>query len=141
MSLMTSIKKMSEPLLIELEHRDDICILHLKGRVVTTADPELIHVTDEIKSRNCYRLLVDLRDVLMIGSTGIGFLVGLYTSITKIPGGRFVLVSPNQRVRDVLDLTRLSTIIQLAPDMASGLAALHAESGQVIEMDHAILTQ
>ena len=137
MSLMTRVEKMSEPLLIEVEHRDDVCILHLKGRVVTNADPELVHALDEIKSRNCYRLLVDLRDVLMIGSTGIGFLVGLYTSITKIPGGRFVLVGPNQRVRDVLDLTRLSTIIQLAPAMASGLAALQAESAQVMDVAQA----
>jgi anti-anti-sigma regulatory factor len=43
-------------------------------------------------------------------------------------GGRFVLAGPNHRVRDVLDLTRLSTVIPVYADEASGLAALRAEA-------------
>ena len=134
MELDTRSEQMRGSMLIELEHREDVCILRIKGRVVTGADPKLLRTLDEIKNRNCYRLLVDLREVPFIGSTGIGFLVGLYTSATKTRNSRFVLVGSNPRVREVLDLTRLSTIIQLAPDMASGLAALHAEFTPVLEM-------
>jgi anti-anti-sigma factor len=78
----------------------------------------------EIKSRNCCRLLVDFREVPCIGSMGIAFLVGLYTSVIRNAGGRFVVVGAAPLVQRVLDLTRLNTIIPLAPDMASGLAAL-----------------
>jgi anti-anti-sigma regulatory factor len=46
----------------------------------------------------------------------------------KIPGGRFVLIGANSRVREVLELTRLSTIIPLAADMSSGLAVLQQPS-------------
>jgi len=68
--------------------------------------------------------LADFREVSSIGSTGIGFVVGVYTSVVKMPGGRFVLIGANSRVREVLELTRLSTIIPLAEDMNSGLAVL-----------------
>jgi anti-anti-sigma factor len=72
-------------------------------------------------------VLADFNEVPYIDSTGIGFIVGVYTSVTNMPGGRFVLVGPSHRVREVLDLMRLSTIIPIAADEASGLAFLTAE--------------
>jgi len=55
---------------------------------------------------------------------GIGFVVALYASIYKVPGGRFVLVGADPQVRQVLDLMRLSTVIPLAEDVDSGLVVL-----------------
>jgi anti-anti-sigma factor len=84
--------------------------------------------TDEIKSRNCTKVLTDLHEMPVIGSTGIGFVVSMYISVTKMAGGRFVLADANHRLREVFDPTRLSTVIPLAADTASGLAALRGES-------------
>jgi stage II sporulation protein AA (anti-sigma F factor antagonist) len=115
-------------MLIELDHQDDVCILRLKGRLVSGTDPDYLRAkAAEIKSHSCNKVLADLRELLFIGSTGIGFLVGIYTSVTKSPGGRFVLVAPSRRVREVLDITRLSTVIPLVSDIASGLDALRGE--------------
>ena len=69
-------------------------------------------------------MLVDFRDVISVGSTAIGFLVAVYSSVTKNPEGRFVLVGAQPRVREVLDLTRLSSILPMAGDIASGMASL-----------------
>lgn len=114
-------------MVIELERQDGVCVLRVKGRFVTGADLDYVRVkADEIKSQNCGRMLADLREVSAIGSMGIGFLVGIYTSVTKTPGGRFVLIEPIRRVREALDLTRLTTVIPMAPDFESGLAALTA---------------
>ena len=108
---------------IELEHQDDVCVVRIRGRFVTGADPEYLRTkTDEIKSRNCTKVLTDLHEMPFIGSTGIGFVVSMYISVTKRAGGRFVLAGANHRVREVFDLTRLSTVIPLAADTASGLA-------------------
>jgi len=112
-------------MVIEVERKDEICIVRLKGRLVAGVDPELLRSkTEEIKKSNCTKVLVDFREVSAVGSTGMGFIVGIYTSVTKVPEGRFVLVGAQPRVRDVLDLTRLSTVIPMAADMASGLAEL-----------------
>lgn len=116
-------------MIIEIERQDDFCIMRLKGRFVTGADLDYVHTqAEQIKSHNCGKLLADLGEVNAIGSMGIGFLVGIYTSITKSPGGRFMLVNPSRRVREVLDLTLLSKIIPIAADLEAGLAAVRGDA-------------
>lgn len=112
-------------MLIELNQIDDVCVLRLEGRFTTGSDPEFLRgKTEELKRLNCAKVLVDFRDVLSIGSTAIGFIVAIYSSVIKLPEGRFVLVGAQPRVREILDLTRLSTILPMAGDIASGMASL-----------------
>ena len=116
-------------MIIDIEQQNDLCILRCKGRFIAGPDLEYMNrKMDEIKRVNCDRLLVDFREVPAIGSMGVAFIVGLYTSVVRESHGRFVLAGAVPLVRQVLDLTRLSTILPMAPDLASGLAAL-CESG------------
>jgi anti-anti-sigma factor len=109
---------------IEVKQKDEVCLLRCEGRFVAGTDPEYLRVKrDEIKGLNCKKVLADFSDVSDVGSAGIGFIVGVYMS-TKNSGGRFVLVGLRPRVREVFDLTRVSTVIPLAADIASGLALL-----------------
>ena len=113
----------SKPMLIEVRRKDEICFVRCEGRLVT-ANHEYLHAKkDEIKRANCNKVLADFSEVPDIGSAGIGFIVGVYTS-TKNSGGRFVLVGLRPRVRQVLDITRVSTVIPLAADIESGLVTL-----------------
>jgi anti-sigma B factor antagonist len=113
----------SKPMIIEVKPKDGLCLVRCEGRLVT-ADHEYLHAKkDEIKGANCKKVLADFSEVPEIGSAGIGFIVGVYTS-TKNSGGRFVLVGLRPRVREVLDITRVSTVIPLAADVASGLVTL-----------------
>jgi anti-anti-sigma factor len=113
---------------IELERQEDVCILTLKGRLSTGTDPEQLQAkADEVKRQGLSKVLVDLRELAAIGSTGIGFVVGIYTSVIRNPAGRFVLVGANSRVREVLDLTRLNMVLPMAGNVASGLAMLSGE--------------
>jgi anti-anti-sigma factor len=73
-------------------------------------------------------VLADFSQVSYIDSTGIGFLIGIYTSILKNSAGRFVLANLNRRVRDVLELTRLANVIPIYPSLDSALVAL--ETGE-----------
>ena len=106
---------------------EDVWVLRLKGRLVLSTDLErLRREVDEIRGSDCQKLLADFRDVPHVESTTIGFLVSIYTSITCKEGGRFVLAGATPRVKQVLDLMRLSTVIPMAPDFESGLALLRA---------------
>src|ERR1700680_860203 len=110
-------------MLIDIKLKDEICLVRCEGRLVTADHEYLQAKKDEIKGANCKKVLVDFSDVPDIGSAGIGFIVGIYTS-TKNSGGRFVLVGLRPRVREVLDITRVSTVIPLAADIASGMVTL-----------------
>src|SRR5215471_11109357 len=111
-------------MLIEVKQKDEICLLRCEGRFVAGTDPEYLRVKrDEIKRLNCKKVLADFSQVSDVGSAGIGFIVGVYTS-TRDSGGCFALVGLKPRVREVFDVTRVSTVIPLAADVSSGLAML-----------------
>jgi anti-sigma B factor antagonist len=116
-----------DPMLVEFEQRGDICILRLHGRFATGQDSAYLRAkTDEIKSAGYSKVLADFSQVSYIDSTGIGFLIGIYTSILKNASGRFVLANLNRRVRDVLELTRLANVIPIYPTEDAALEALEA---------------
>jgi anti-anti-sigma factor len=133
----------TDPLRIDIEQCDDICILHCNGRFAPGADWEYMQTKmDEIKRLPCSKMLADFQQVSSIGSTGLTFLVGIYNSVTRKQDGRFVLAGVGPLVQHVLDLTRVSTVIPLAPDLASGLAMLRAEAsmGPVVLSNNASAT-
>ena len=122
-------------MLIEMQkqRRDwGVSILHCEGSLVP--GPEMGYLAaklGEIEGLQFHKLLIDFEHVAAIGSAGVTFIVGVYLSVTRQPvtrqrGGRIVLTGVNGCVRHVLDLTRLTTLIPLASDLASGLAMLRA---------------
>jgi anti-sigma B factor antagonist len=115
-------------MLIEVGRQDDVCVLRLQGRFVTGTDPYYLHAKiEELKSQGCSKVLADLRELLSIGSTGIGFLVRAYSTVTKTGNGRFVVVCANPRVLEVFDLTHLKKAIVVVRDVTSALALLRAD--------------
>jgi anti-sigma B factor antagonist len=113
-------------MVIESERKDDICILRMKGRFVTGGDAAYLRSkADELKAGGCLKVMMDFREVPYADSTGIAFIIGVYTSVTNL-GGRFVLAGLNRRVREVLDLTRLSSVIPIATDEPAALEFLYS---------------
>jgi anti-anti-sigma factor len=109
---------------IEVKQKDEVCLLRCEGRFVAGIDPEYLRLKgEEIKVLDCKNVVADFQGVSDIGSAGIGFIVGLYTS-TRNSGGHFILVGLRPRVREVFDVTRVSTVIPVAADIESGLATL-----------------
>ena len=120
---------------VELEFSDDVCVVRLKGRFATGQDKNYLRdKTDEIKKSGIVKILADFKEVSYIDSTGIGFLIGIYTSITKNQGGMFVLAGVNHRVQEVLELTRLDTIFPMYPDEAAAKRAL--KQGRTLAAPH-----
>ncbi len=114
-------------MLVGFEHHGDICVLRLEGRFATGQDSLYLHTkAEELKNSGFTKVLVDFGGVDYVDSTGIGFLIGIYTSVKRSPQGQFALVNANRRVREVLELTRLAQIIQTYPTEAAALGALAA---------------
>src|ERR1700744_2795211 len=101
-------------MLVEFEHQGDVCVLRLHGRFATGQDSTYLRgKTAEVKNSGYSKVFADFNQVDYIDSTGIGFLIGIYTSVIKNPDGRFVLANLNRRVREVLELTRLANVIPI----------------------------
>ena len=112
------------PILIKIELLGDLCLLHFKGRLQASAHLDYLNAKmEEIKTLACTKFLANLEGVTSLDCWGLGFIISLY----KASGGRLVLMKAQPQVREVLDITRLSTVIPLAADIETGLAALCGE--------------
>ena len=115
-------------MVIEIEQHDGVCVLRCKGRFVSGPDQEYLQAKiEEIQRLKCKRVLADFREVQSIGSLGLTFIVAVHTAVVRDCGGRFVLAGALPFVRKALDLTKLSSVVSLAADTASALAALRVE--------------
>ncbi len=114
-------------MLVELEKRGDVCVLRLHGRFATGQDSAYLRSkSDEIRTAGYSKVIADFSQVSYIDSTGIGFLIGIYTSVLKNPNGRFALANLNRRVRDVLELTRLANVMPIYSTEEAAIEALGA---------------
>jgi anti-anti-sigma factor len=112
-------------MVIEIERDGNTCTLRISGRLATGMDDEyLMAKAREIKAMACSNVLLDIRELHSVGSTGIGFFVDLYTSVLKNGTGRLVLAAPSPYVQEVLDLTGLSKIIPMVSDLEAARAFL-----------------
>ena len=114
-------------MVIEFDFQDGVCILRLRGRFATGIDSAYLQAkTDELKTTGCAKAIADFTAVPYIDSTGIGFLVSTYTSLTRA-GGKFALAGLSPRVRHILEITRILGVIPAYDDVASAVAALKSE--------------
>ncbi len=67
-------------------------------------------------------VLLNLREVPYIDSSGIGELVAAFTRIRDL-GGELKLLNPSSKVRTLLEITRLYSVFDVKSDEAS---AIHA---------------
>ncbi len=114
-------------MVIDLEYKDDICVMRLKGRFGAGSDSQYLRKkADEVKAAAPKEVLADFTEVAYLDSIGIGFLIGIYTNLLKSSEGRFALLCPNDRVRAVLDLTKLTGVFPIFQDEPTALQALRA---------------
>ena len=112
-------------MLIEIEQHDRYCILRCKGRFVAGPEMEYMQTKmEDIKRLACIKVLADFQDVAAIGSMGVAFIVGVYTSVIRKPCGRFRTGRSRSPHTACSHLTGLGTVIPQASDLASGLALL-----------------
>jgi anti-sigma B factor antagonist len=69
-----------------------------------------------------WKLAVDLAPVQLMGSSGLGLLVSLRKK-AKAAGGSCVIFGVNPEIMGMLKVTKLDTLLTIAPDRKSALAA------------------
>ncbi|HUD98572.1 MAG TPA: STAS domain-containing protein [Bryobacteraceae bacterium] len=114
---------MSRFMRVESQIRDGVCVLRLYGRFVTGSDAELASARNSLQEAGINRAIVDLEAVPYIDSTGLAFVVELHKSLVA-SGGQLLLTGANQRVREVLEMTRISKIVPLFQDVEEAEGAL-----------------
>lgn len=100
----------------------DVVIVRCHGRIVFGDEGAVFRERVRSMLIGTPKIVVDLSGVDYIDSGGLGILVGLLTSAKK-RGGEIKLVSPSQRVQDVLCSTKLNTVFRVYQSDDEAVAA------------------
>ncbi|MGD0101761.1 MAG: STAS domain-containing protein [Acidobacteriota bacterium] len=68
------------------------------------------------------KIILNLEEVNYIDSSGVGELIGAYTSMVN-EGGRLKLLHLTKRIREVLAITKLLTVFEVFDDEKAALAS------------------
>ena len=87
-----------------------IAIIKVDGKITIGAGDQQLR--DVIANANSQKILLDLSGVTTIDSSGIGELVGSYTTVTN-KGGKLKLLHLPAKLNELLHVTQLITVFEV----------------------------
>lgn len=95
---------------------DGVEIITLQGKITIGAgDSQLREVITDALNNGKLNILLDMQGVTTLDSSGIGELVGAYTTVTN-RGGKLKLLHLPPKVTDLLQVTQLITVFEVYED-------------------------
>ena len=101
----------------------DVHILDVSGRIVLGEATKTIRQTiNDLLVNGGRKIVLNLKDVNYVDSSGIGELVRSYTSVTR-EGKQLKLLNLTKKIRDLLVITKLLTVFQVYENEQAALAS------------------
>ncbi len=91
----------------------DVAVLHLQGKIMGGPDATSLHEKlHELIESGTRSVVIDLRDVDWMNSSGLGILIGGLSAIRK-SGGDLRLASVTEKIEEVLRITKLDRVFDV----------------------------
>jgi len=104
------------PLTIETREVAHVTILDITGRIVLGEEiGDLRDAVRDLVGQGKKKIILNLQGVDYIDSSGVGELVGSFTTVRNA-GGELKLLNLTQKVHDVLHVTKLYTVFDIKDD-------------------------
>jgi anti-sigma B factor antagonist len=101
----------------------DVIIIDVDGKIVLgDGDVEIKETVDNFIGRGDKNFILNLAHVPYLDSAGLGEIIRCYTALRK-SGGNFKLLSPNQRIIDLLTITKLLDVFDSFDNEAVAVAS------------------
>jgi anti-sigma B factor antagonist len=99
----------------------DVTVLDISGRITLgEGNVALREIVRDLAEKGNKKIILNLVEVNYVDSSGLGELVKTHTTITN-KGGELKLTNLNQRVHDLLKMTRLSAVFDIHTDEATAI--------------------
>jgi anti-sigma B factor antagonist len=99
---------------LAIQDHGDHATIKVGGEIDLATSPQLQAVLVDLVDRDCYQLIIDLKQVSFLDCAGIGMLVNTRRRVLAY-GGSLKLVRPRPFVRRVLALTGMTTVFSIDP--------------------------
>jgi anti-sigma B factor antagonist len=109
----------------EIESEDGVKVVHLSGPLDVSQAMQLREVLGEQIDGPAARVLIDLSEVPLIDSSGIGVMVTAHRRADGA-GASFALAGAGATVARVFSMTRTDKLLRLYPSVDEGVEALRA---------------
>jgi len=109
---------------IDTRQANGVTIVACSGRIVFGEEATMLR--DNLKRilGSTRQIVLNLSDVSYIDSGGLGTLVGVYSS-ARAAGADIKLAGLGQRLRDVLQITKLVTVFEVYDSEQEAIATFH----------------
>jgi anti-sigma B factor antagonist len=107
----------------------DITILDMDGKItIGEGSVALRSAIRRLLEEGKKKILLNLKGVGYIDSSGIGELVSSFTAITKEPGGELKLLNLTQKLQDLLGITKLLTVFDTFDSESDALSSFKSNA-------------
>lgn len=104
---------------MKLSKENNISIITLPKEVLGgTQVIEFSNLVDSAIETNPSKLIIDLTDVNVLNSSGLGMIVGAHTSCAK-KAFPLVIAAPNSKITELFKITNLSQILTITDSLES----------------------
>lgn len=114
---------------IEIRSLDGIKVAELAGRL--TIGKQVTDVEDQLKqlvSERPVGIIVDMAGVELIDSAGVGSVITVISS-ARAQGVPLRIAGCKEKIRHVFDLTQVTQLVEMLPDVETAVASLGQASG------------
>ena len=95
---------------------DSVTVIDMSGKIILGEETaQLRETVKRMLSEGNDRILLNLSDVTYIDSSGLGQLVSCFAT-TSEKGGQMKLLNLTNKVKEVLQITKLSTVFDIFED-------------------------
>lgn len=100
---------------------DNVAVIDIEGKILLgEGDLEIKQAVDSLLDKGDRNILLNLAKVPYIDSAGLGEIIRCFTAIRK-GGGNLKLLAPNQRLIDLLTITKLVNVFDWYNDESSAV--------------------
>ena len=108
---------------VDVRHVNDVIIVDLEGRLVMGVGDELLRdVMNEVVAEGWTKIVLNLRQVSIMDSSGIGEVVSSWKLAQRFGGG-VKLLRPAPSVKRTLKLTQLLPLLEVFEDEDEAVAS------------------
>ncbi|MEN8097752.1 MAG: STAS domain-containing protein [Chloroflexota bacterium] len=99
-------------------------LVEVAGRVDSVSAPRLDQALKDLMQNGRYKIALDLKGVEYMSSSGLRAIVSCLREVHKpIFGGNLVIVQPSERVRDVLEISGLDSVLNVYDDQVGAIGS------------------
>ena len=103
---------------VNIRQKEGVTVLDIEGRIIGSDSLALKHIIDEqisIAENGNVKMLLNMADVRMMDSSGLGIIVSAYTSVQR-KGGRIALLNIGGNIKSLIVMAKLVTIFDRYDD-------------------------